>query len=358
MTADRTGLAAVYLARHAEGLAPLQRFVDSYRRHPAGVDHTLVVIFKGFMEAGARDRAARVFDGMPHVAFELDDSGFDIGSYVEACRWLPYDRLCFLNTFTEIAADGWLAMLDKRIAAERVGIVAAMGSYESLLDSNRLVAKLEWLCETADIDADAQIVRTYDSCMAAHRPDWWPARRALMPSTPATAPRHVTALLEAQFRAFWWLQTRAGRRYAEWATYPPFPNPHIRTTGFLVRRAALLGFDRRGFRDKHTAYEFESGYGSLTAQIRLGGQAALVVNSDDREFDVADWWRSGTYRLDDQSKLLVTDGQSRKFPAMDAGSRLIHARMSWGDYLGPPPPDFPDLGVRFPRRAMTVPVKP
>ena len=41
-------LALFYLARRAEGLGSFQRFVDSYKANGAGVDHSLVVIYKGF----------------------------------------------------------------------------------------------------------------------------------------------------------------------------------------------------------------------------------------------------------------------------------------------------------------------
>jgi hypothetical protein len=32
---------------------------------------------------------------------------------------------------------------------------------------------------------------------------------------------------------------------------------------------------------------------------------------------------------------------------MSPGEKLTHRRLTWGDYLGAPPADFPDVGMRF-----------
>jgi len=70
----------IYLARKAEGIAPLQKFVGSYVRNPAGIERKLVVEFKGF---------------------------------------------------------DW--------------IVGAVGSYESLYDSDALINKVIWLCNEISV---------------------------------------------------------------------------------------------------------------------------------------------------------------------------------------------------------------
>src|SRR4051794_16656181 len=75
-------IAVVYLARHAEGADPVRRFIDSYRRHPAGVAHDLVIVWKGFPNndpAGSEQKA--VFDGSEHRSITMSDEGFDITAY-------------------------------------------------------------------------------------------------------------------------------------------------------------------------------------------------------------------------------------------------------------------------------------
>ena len=85
----------------------------------------------------------------------------------------------------------------------------------------------------------------------------------------------------------------------------------------------------------------------MTAALRRQGLAAIVVGRDGRGYDVPDWPSSRTFRLGEQENLLLSDNQSRNFAALPAGARATYRRMSWGDYLGPAPHDFPDLGFAF-----------
>src|SRR5690606_22995262 len=74
-----TGTVAVaYLARSREGEASFRRFAQSYSQHAAGVAHDLVIIYKAFDTAGARDAARAVFSHVPHIAIDLEDGDFDI----------------------------------------------------------------------------------------------------------------------------------------------------------------------------------------------------------------------------------------------------------------------------------------
>src|SRR4029079_5529998 len=57
-------VAVVYLARLTEGLAPIRTFVDSYRRHPAGIDHRLVIVFKAD-DWTLQDEARHIFSDFP-----------------------------------------------------------------------------------------------------------------------------------------------------------------------------------------------------------------------------------------------------------------------------------------------------
>ena len=343
-------IAVLYLARHAEGLAPLERFRASYRTHAAGLDHQLVVLYKGYLEPSQRAAAQAVFAEHPHIALELDDSGFDIGSYVEAARHLAHTHVCLLNTFTELTTPGWLALLAKRATAAGVGVAGAMGSYESLYDSYQLLHKVTWLCDRADIEYDPTLHHYYRVFIDENCPGWGTEKTA----NGKALTRVRRLLLDARFRRHWRALMAARPPIAHLERYPRFPNPHIRTTGLMVRRERLLAFERGAIRTKDDALDFESGPDGLTARARRDGLAAIVVTKDDRDFDVADWPRSFTYRLGDQRNLLATDRQSRKFAQLDAGSRITNVRITWGDYADPPPADYPDLGLRFRRGSLAV----
>ncbi len=354
----RPRFAVAYLARHAEGLTTLQEFRDSFNRHAPGLEHTLVIIYKGFEKPTDLQTAKAVFAALPHVALEISDEGFDITAYLKAAHSLDYDYFCFLNTHTRIIAPGWLALLGECVTQPGVGIAGAMGSYESIADSWRLITKVAWLCNEQAVKYDPLLVHYYDYIIENGCRSWLKRERRRK----IFDPRDLAAALglarrrpqknwrdisEAAFQKKWLELRQPGGPYFEHALFPAFPNPHIRSNGFIVAREHLIKRQASAIKSKLDACRFESGPDSLTIQIQREGLRAVVVTRDGKYHEVADWPRSATFRLGQQEGLILTDNQSRIFDQMTPGTSATHVRASWGDYLGPPPPDFPDLGFKF-----------
>ncbi len=347
----RIGL--VYLARQTEGQSPLTNFVQSYIEQPAGVHHDLIVIFKGYTSQADLTAARRIFDPVRHSGIELPDVGFDIGAYLSAARRLDHDYVCFLNTFTEITDMGWLHKLYANAASPHVGIVGATASYESLFDSLALLHKVIWLCNEVRISYDRPLDYYFDWFIAQNCPQWKAGYNTVGISTT----RDYLQTVANRFRSY--LAKLKLRRYDEWWTdllkshlsfvtgFPTFPNPHVRSNGFMIRRRRLLELDFRSVETKIDACLFESGREGLTSRLTRSGLKALVVGRDGVGYDLCDWSQSGTFRLGDQENLLLSDNQTRNFAAMSPGAKATHVRMTWGNYLHPAPRDFPDLGFEF-----------
>jgi len=121
-------LCLVYLSWTPYGLEPARRFLASYRDHPAGAPHRLLLVLAGPDED--RSPWRRLFDEVPHETVEVG-LGADLGHYRAAVDMVPAERYCFVNTVTEALVDHWLAKLDQALAAPEVGMVGATGSYES-----------------------------------------------------------------------------------------------------------------------------------------------------------------------------------------------------------------------------------
>lgn len=344
----------IYLARCADGLAAFERFADGYRKHPAGHDHELIVLYKGFYGAETLGGARAVFHDMPHTGIELDDEYYDIGSYLEATRRVSHPYLMFFNTHTEISAPNWLKHPLTHMLREGVGIVGAMGSYESLQNSFSLIQKVIWLCAAKRIPYDSKIHDYYDFLIDLHCKDWAAGQTLSQPGPRHRAANYVSSrMLDAGFRLRWWILTQPGKVFDKYAEFPPFPNPHIRSNGFLTERKHMLRFEPFEIREKLDACIFESGSNSLTSQLRREGFSAMVVGRDGGGWDVPRWPESRTFRLQDQSNLLISDNQSRQFDKMSAAARLTHEQITWGDYIGKPPADFPALGLKFRRFPLT-----
>lgn len=352
-------IGVVYLARAADGLASFERFAASYRAHPAGTDHDLVVLYKGFETSAAAEMARAVFDDLPRHGLTLEDVGFDIGSYLEAAERLDHDALCFLNTHSEIAAPGWLATLAGSALPERIGLVGAMGSYESIFSTVQLLERVIEAARRPWARRSAALASYYDFLLPRFRPDWYaPSHSSLMGQLRALARQARDALPGAARRDGAHLRGTAliwpGAPEIDTAAFPPFPNPHIRSNAFLIDRRRLLALDVAVIRTKADANLFESGGDSLTNQVLRAGLTVLVAGRDGTTYEVPDWSRSGTFRLGDQTNLLVGDNHTRSFAAMSAGAKAAHARMTWGDYLGPKSRDAPEFGVSFPIASTNV----
>jgi hypothetical protein len=124
-------LCLLYLLWAPLGPEPLRRFLDSYRRHPAGAEHVLAVAFKGFRARQNRSAWERELEAIPYERLEMSTGVLDLGSYREVVELIDAERYCFLNTNSEVLCAGWLGLLDRHLLAPGTGLVGTSGSFES-----------------------------------------------------------------------------------------------------------------------------------------------------------------------------------------------------------------------------------
>jgi SAM-dependent methyltransferase len=374
-TPEGTTIAVVYLARSADGsVTDFEPFIASYRAHEAGLPHDLIVIRKGLKgRSGAQAALAVMLDGIAHRTVDVSDDGFDIQAYLKTAPMLGHDRVCFLNTFSEIRADGWLQKLNAPLDDPAVGVSGATGSFESLYTSWRLLSKAVWLTANNKIAYDEKIAEQFREFLVVQAPAWMGQRTTLrrqiihglahLPEA-LTKWRAVLARLkretvqlaaskpgdredwETEFERHWDDITREGGVLSSIADFKPFPNPHLRSNAFMVRREQLVKLDFHLENTKAAASRFESGPDGLPARLAALGFSAVLVGIDGA-YCVEDWAKSRTFRIGDQSNILVMDNQVRNFDAMAEPFKKLHARMSWGDYLPGSGDGFVDLGVKF-----------
>jgi hypothetical protein len=262
-------IALVHLVWAPLGPEPLRAFLRSYRAHTPGVAHELVVLLNGAAPAGAaREALLAELAEVEHRLLALERPLQDLAAYGEAARRLEHERLCFLNSYSVVLADGWLGHLARALDEPDVGIAGASGSWES---------QAEWV---------------------RGKVGHWPYQ----------------------------LVTLAGAR----RRYSRFPNPHIRTTAFALARDTALGVGLERAHDKRAAYLLESGRASVTRQLFARGLRAVVVGRDGRLHDVADWPRSATYRSGGQRNLLVADNRTRDWELASPRLRTRLTRDAWG----------------------------
>jgi hypothetical protein len=314
-------LGVVHLVRFANGIEPFEAFIASYRRHPAGRAHELLLLLKGFNDTSTEPyrRRAAEFGGRCLV---MSDDGFDLGSYRRAASELSHRHLLFLNSFSEILVDGWLGLLAGAGSEPRIGAVAATGSWGSRASHVRYHNGLGGPYATVFPD-QATTSRVFDELAPAN---------AQSPPTPAVIahPPSLVARMASHVQTL----TQVAREAVQFAQ---FPAPHLRTNGLLIERERWLAVCPQIPRDKVAAHRTESGRRGITARLRAMGLQVAIVGRDGRSYATDEWPASFTYWQGSQENLLIADNQTRAYQDGDALRRRILAGYAWGEHAVPAP---------------------
>ncbi|MDX6598316.1 MAG: hypothetical protein QOE87_2203 [Gaiellales bacterium] len=121
----------VHLVWAPLGVAPLERFLASYRAQPAGIPHRIAFIFKGFDSPAGAAAQVGLLEGLEHESFFYDRPTFDLPAYKAAGERLQASHYCFLNSESVLLAPRWLGALSAALARPGVGVAGATGSYET-----------------------------------------------------------------------------------------------------------------------------------------------------------------------------------------------------------------------------------
>ncbi len=287
-----TEIGVVHLVRNGNGIAPVERFLASYREHPAGIEHDLVIVFKGFRRQRLPAAYEAFLANQSHRRLFVPDAGYDISAYISAARALPHRYLCFLNSFSVILASGWLATLHSQASQDGIGIAGATGSYQSKYSALFF----------------SQYLHPNHPPYKKFLLKWFPFLRATR-----------NLLLRPVYRRF----------------FEPFPNYHIRTNGFMLRRDMMLAIQSPRIRTKFSSYLFESGHSGLTKQILAMGGSPVVVGSDGKGYRAEDWHLSNTFWQSDQENLLIGDNQTEQYRAGSLETRRYYSAHAWGKFARP-----------------------
>lgn len=302
--APRAEVCVVHLARHANGIEPFARFVGSYRAHPAGVEHELAIVLKGFPDRETSEPYRQLAGQLCMHWLEVPDDGFDLGSYVRAAGLLGHRRLAFLNSFSAIRAGRWLEQLCSLADGPQVGAVGASGS---------------WGSQSSHVRYDLRLGGPYRKVFS----DPEAVRRAFGSLSPSQAPEARAGRLAHVLQS---ARGLVGHSLA----FPAFPAPHLRSNGLLIDRELWLAVCDRLPRDKLAAYRLESGRRGLTARLTRRGLRVLVAGRDGIGYEPQEWPASRTFWQGEQENLLVEDNQTRAYERSAPEVRRVLAGYAWG----------------------------
>jgi hypothetical protein len=285
-------IALVYLARGVDGgLASASQFFESYHRRSAGVPHMLYVIAKGWPDRAGYSALIEMASRSGKVV-DLPDDGFDLTAYYRLARDLREELVCFLNTFSVIESDRWLKGLGSALALPGVGLAGCFGSYGTLRP--RVQNLLFNTREAAKTRASKAVLGE----LLAHVGDRWRTARSN-------------------------------------DCFPAFPNPHVRTNGFMLARETFVAFwqGKPIPQTKRSVCAFESGSAGLTRFIEARGQRAVVVGADGGVYQKDQWLESRTFRVPPKGNNMISDNATRRYFADGRDRRRRKEFATWGQCL-------------------------
>lgn len=107
-----------------------------------------------------------------------------------------------------------------------------------------------------------------------------------------------------------------GEKWYNKIFYPSFPNFHIRTNAFLMRKELMVKIWPTSFWTKWGCHMFESGRNSLTARVVSRGFRAISIGH--------------TFRKGLQEDLIISDKQTKYFDNASTSERIHLRHLAWG----------------------------
>ena len=258
-----------YLFTKFDKLSSLLNFIRNYSNYNSGLNHKLVICFKLIQDHQIK-KISNKLRNIRYIPF-IDDfplNDYDFGSYKRVAQKYQSNNILFLNSHSYPLCNLWLKLLFKYFDEKK--IIGTTASYESLYTSLKFKKIYKFF--------------SYIIKKIKYKKDFF-----------------------------------------------PFPNPHIRTSNFLINSKLFLEFiSNKTIKNKEDAWKIESGKNSLTNFFIKNKYAPLVVNSDGNKFTKDKWMISETYNFLNQNKTIISDKHTRKYLKLNKDDKFTFQLKTWG----------------------------
>ena len=195
--------------------------------------------------------------GLSCEFIHVKDEGFDLGSYLTVAKKYQYQYMCFMNSFSRILHENWLFYLYRAIKKDDIGMAGCSGSAASMVPPKYQTRKGIALWKMILRPAVIPLIRVY--------------------------------------RKFY---------------FEEFPNFHVRTNAFIIKRELFLKLKFNALLTKSSAYRLESGKLGISRQIEAMGLNLAIVAKDGEVFYKKDWHLSNIFWSGNQGNLMISDNQT------------------------------------------------
>ncbi|MBD1159374.1 hypothetical protein IDG58_04235 [Pelagibacterales bacterium SAG-MED19] len=258
-----------YLFTCFDNIDSIINFKNNYLKFNSGFSHNLVICFKLLNQKQITNIIKELSD-LEFINFvdPYNENDFDFGTYKRVAELYHDKQIFFLNSHSYPICENWLLKLMSN-SGNNI-LIGTSASNESLLDSFKLKKKYK--------------------------------------------------IFSYLFR-----KMRLKRKFNI------FPNPHLRTSSFLIKGDKLFDYLKYiKIQNKEDAWEIESGKQSLTNYFRKNNFDIFVINSDGSKFTEDNWIYSETYCYSKQLKSIISDKHTRKYLALSEKDQISTQFKVWG----------------------------
>ena len=258
-----------YLFTKFDELNSIKEFVKHYKKHPSGSKHTLLICYK-LLDIKNIISLRKILGKIKYKEFidPVTVNDYDFGSYKRVSQGYKSHVILFLNSHSYPLKKNWLRKLLYHYKEKT--LIGTSASNESLLTSLKF--------------------------------------------------KKIHKIISFLIKFI---------RFKK--KFKTFPNPHIRTSSFLIKGADFISFIKnKKITSKEDAWFIESGLGGLTNYFKRKNYNIFVINSDGLKFTESNWKLSETYNHLNQSKSLISDKHTRKYLKLSNQKRLFASYNSWG----------------------------
>lgn len=260
-----------YLFTKFDDLNDFNNFIESYKSLNSGHDHTLIICLK-LINQDQKKNILKILNQNSIIFTLFDDlspkNDFDFGSYYRVAKEYDDKLIFFLNASSKPTINNWLKLLLNNY--EKKCFLGTTASYES----------------------------------------------------------HVSSI---KFKRYYKFFSYILRKLINLIFFKKFPNPHIRTTGFLLDSKDYINFYKnKDCQKKFDAWKIESGRNSITNFFLKKNFLIKLVNSDGKSYDIDNWSNAGTYAYKKKPKNIISDKHTRKYDLLTNNDKVSFQKKVWG----------------------------
>jgi hypothetical protein len=247
----------------------LIEFMSNYKRYVSGKDHQLLICFK-LLDNHTLKKYQNILKDIKYIQFidNYEYNDYDLGSYKRIANKYKNYAILFLNSHSYPICNNWLLKLTNYFTDKT--IIASSASNESMVDS-------------------------------------------------------------VKFKKIYKFFSYLYRKWKFKKNFNSFPNPHIRTSGFLIKGEHYYNFikDKKIY-CKEDSWYLEAGKKGITTYFKSKKFNIYVVNSDGNFFTEKNWKFSETYNYKDQNKNIISDKHTRKYSESNFEKKIYYQKITWG----------------------------